>query len=109
MNIIVRDLQRVLWVGVICIAVLCAGVSAGEELKPPWEGQYKIQPHEKDRLTAADVVGPDGLVYPNWTRCGVQGGIPSVKAFASIEKFGGKANDNLDDSAALDKAAGPWC
>ena len=100
----IRDLQRVLWVGVISIVVLWAGVSAGEEQKPPWEGQYKIRAHEKQRLTAADVVGPDGLVYPNWTRCGVQGGIGRVKAFASIEDFGGKANDNLDDSVALDKA-----
>jgi hypothetical protein len=101
---IIRDLQRVLWVGVISIAVLWAGVSAAEEQKPPWEGQYKIRPDEKERLTAADVIGPDGLVYPNWRRCGVQGGIGRVKALASIEKFGGKANDNLDDSIALDKA-----
>jgi len=44
----------------------------------PWESQYKIKPDQKDRLTAADVVGPDGIVYPNWTKCGVQGGISSV-------------------------------
>jgi hypothetical protein len=36
------------------------------------------------------VVGPDGLVYPNWTRCGVQGGIPRVEALKNIEDFGGK-------------------
>ena len=35
---------------------------------PPWESQYKIKPDEKARLTAADVVGPDGIVYPNWTK-----------------------------------------
>jgi hypothetical protein len=72
--------------------------------RPPWEGQYKIKPGEKERLTAADVVGPDGIVYPNWTKCGVQGGIPDVKAVARIEEFGAKANDDLDDAEALARA-----
>ncbi len=70
----------------------------------PWERQYKIKPNEKARLTAADVIGPDGIVYPNWTKCGVQGGIPKVKAVVSIEDFGAKANDEIDDSEALAKA-----
>ena len=38
---------------------------------PPWPPKYNIKPDEKAKLTAADVVGPDGIVYPNWTRCGV--------------------------------------
>ena len=70
----------------------------------PWERQYKIKPHEKARLTAADVIGPDGIVYPNWKKCGVQGGIPKVEAVVSIADFGAKANDQLDDSKALAKA-----
>ncbi|MHC4203085.1 MAG: glycosyl hydrolase family 28-related protein [Planctomycetota bacterium] len=77
---------------------------AGAANAPPWEGQYKIKPDEKARLTVADVVGPDGIVYPNWTKCGVQGGIPQVKAVASIEDFGARADDNADDSDALAKA-----
>jgi len=92
-------------VGLITVfGIFAVAAATGQKIKPPWEGQYKIKSHEKDRLTPADVVGPDGLVYPNWTKCGVQGGIPSVKAFTTIENFGGKANDNLDDSAALDRA-----
>ena len=87
---------------IICLSSI--SYAANQETKPPWEGQYKIKPHEKGRLTPADVVGPDGLVYPNWTKCGVQGGIPSIDTLIKIEKFGGKANDNLDDSAALDRA-----
>ncbi|MHC4702628.1 MAG: right-handed parallel beta-helix repeat-containing protein [Planctomycetota bacterium] len=71
---------------------------------PPWEGQYKIKPHETDRMTPADVLGPEGIVYPNWTKCGVQGGIDDVKAVTSIDKFGGKPGDNVDDSQALSKA-----
>jgi len=70
----------------------------------PWERQYKIKPSEKARLTAADVLGPDGIVYPNWTKCGVQSGIPKTKAVASIEDFGAKADDDADDSEALTKA-----
>ena len=48
----------------------------------PWPRQYKIKPDQKARLTAADVVGPDGIVYPNWTRCGVQGKIPASHVVA---------------------------
>jgi len=72
--------------------------------QPPWPGQYKLRPGDKDRLTAADVVGPDGIVYPNWTRCGVEGGIPKVAAFAPVEQYGAKANDDAGDSAALQAA-----
>ena len=78
--------------------------AAGTANAPPWESQYKIKPAQKARLTAADVVGPDGIVYPNWTKCGVQGGIPEVKAVASIEDFGAKMDDDADDSEALAKA-----
>jgi hypothetical protein len=45
-------------------------------VEPPWEPQYKLSPDETDRLTPADVPGPDGLVYPDWSRAGVPGGIP---------------------------------
>jgi len=80
-------------------------VSLGDKgMKPPWEGQYKIRPEQTDRLTPADVVGPDGIVYPNWTKCGVQGGIPEVQAVAKIEDFGGRADDDADDSPALSQA-----
>jgi len=70
----------------------------------PWPHQYKIKPDQKDRLTAADMVGPDGIVYPNWTMCGVQGGIPTVEVVANIEDFGAVADDDLDDSKALQAA-----
>jgi hypothetical protein len=44
----------------------------------PWPSQYLIKPWETDRLTAADVIGPDGIVYPDWRRAGVTGGIPDL-------------------------------
>ncbi len=70
----------------------------------PWERLYKIKPSETSRMTPADVLGPDGIVYPNWTHCGVQGGIPQVEPVNRIEDFGAKADDNLDDSSALAQA-----
>ena len=70
----------------------------------PWQRQYKIKPNEASRLTAADVLGPDGIAYPNWTKCGVQGAIPKTKVVVSIRDFGAKADDHADDSEALAKA-----
>ncbi len=91
--------------GLVALA-LRPGSALAEETDStiPWPRQYKIKPHEKDRLTAADVVGPDGIVYPNWTRCGVQGGIPTVEVVANVEDFGAVADDDLDDSKALQEA-----
>ena len=58
------------------------------ENKPPWPPAYKLTPRDP-RLTAADVVGPDGLVYPDWRLAGVPGGIPSVKAVIGADYFTG--------------------
>ncbi|MDY0170300.1 MAG: right-handed parallel beta-helix repeat-containing protein [Thermoguttaceae bacterium] len=74
-------------------------VTLFSEIKPPWEGTYKLK--SGDALTAADVLGPDGIVYPNWSRVGVDGGIPHAAAAATIDEFGGRPDDGLDDSAAL--------
>ncbi len=74
------------------------------DARPPWEGTYKIRPDEQDRLTDADVVGPDGIVYPDWTYAGVPGGIPDIEIRAKIEDYGGQPNDGRDDSHALQQA-----
>ncbi len=84
------------------VAFLAIPLLAGEVR--PWPAQYKLTAQDTDRLTPADVVGPDGIVYPNWTRTGVQGGIPHVAPAARLEEFGARADDDRDDSAALDKA-----
>ncbi len=93
--------ESMLLVGVLCLPTT---VTAQGVAEPPWEGQYKITPGQIDRLTPADVVGPDGIVYPNWTRTGVEGGIPDIATAVTIEQFGGRANDDRDDSAALEQA-----
>lgn len=86
--------------------VLTLGLAAfalGEER--PWPAQYKIKPNQADRLTAADVVGPDGIVYPDWRYAGIEGGIPRVADKVRIDQFGAKADDDRDDSEALKAAA----
>jgi hypothetical protein len=74
------------------------------ELNPPFKGQYKIHSHDKQKLTRADLVGPDGLVYPDWRYAGVQGGIPQVQVKARAADYGAKPDDQVDDAAALQKA-----
>lgn len=69
---------------------------------PPWASQYKIRPDEIQKLTAADVVGPDGVVYPNWRQVGVQGGIPDVPVIVRIEDLGAKTGKNI--SGILEQA-----
>ncbi|WP_224364706.1 carbohydrate binding domain-containing protein [Hyalangium versicolor] len=55
---------------------------------------------------AADVMGPDGIIYPDWTYAGVPGGIPTqLASCGSVTSYGAVANDNLDDAAALEAAA----
>jgi len=71
---------------------------------PPFHGQYKIKPHETERLTAADIVGPDGIVYPNWLQVGIDGGIPYVADRISARDFGAIPDDGVDDSTAIQQA-----
>jgi len=89
----------------LAIAGLLAAAALAAEPAPPWEPTYKIRPEEKERLTAADVVGPDGIVYPDWRYAGVPGGIPDVGEKARIEAFGGKPDDDRDDADALEQGA----
>ncbi len=70
---------------------------------PPWPGTYKIRATETARLTAADVVGPDGRVYPDFTWAGVPGGIPQVSVALRLEELGAKPG--ADISGLLETAA----
>ncbi len=62
---------------------------------PPWPSEYKLKPTDQDKLTAADVVGPDGIVYPNWTQVGVQGGIPDLPVVAKLDELGAKPETDI--------------
>lgn len=71
---------------------------------PPWPGTYKLRASDTARLTAADVVGPDGIAYPNWTRVGLPAGLPTRANTISARDFGAVPDDEADDSAALQSA-----
>ncbi len=74
------------------------------QTEPPIRAQYKIHPSETDRLTEADVVGPDGIVYPNWLDVGIDGGIPAVPVVLHVRDFGAVPGNGQDDSAAIQAA-----
>lgn len=82
----------------ICVVAFLGGWPVANAQDLPWVPQYKRGG------TPADVAGPDGIIYPNWAKVGVQGGIPAVKAFAAVEQYGATANDHKDDSVALQTA-----
>ena len=105
-RMVLDKFRRTLAGSLVLVFFVSIGVTHAQEGGDvvPWPRQYKIKPDQKARLTAADVVGPDGIVYPNWTRCGVQGEIPASDVVARIEDYGAKADDDLDDSEALQKA-----
>lgn len=54
-----------------------------------------------DTAAQADLIGPDGIAYPDWRRAGIPGGIPDVPVVARVADFGAVANDSLDDSEAI--------
>lgn len=66
----------------------------------PWPGTYKIAPFDRARLTEADVVGPGGRVFPDFTYAGLPGGIPSVPVVRTLA-----AVPSQDISALLEQAA----
>jgi len=72
-------------------------------IEAPWPATYKLRPGEKKRLTAADVVGPDGIVYPDFTYAGVPGGIPETPVKVRLSELGVRPGDSI--AAVLEKAA----
>lgn len=88
----------------LVMSLLMANRVCGREASPPFAPQYKIDPAQTSRLTPADIVGPDNIVYPDWRYAGVPDGIPQVADVANVEDFGARADDGLDDSAAIQKA-----
>ncbi len=68
----------------------------------PWLGTFKLRPDEGSRLTAADVIGPDGRVYPDWTYAGIPGGIPRLPTVVKLADLGARPGENI--SALLEKA-----
>lgn len=71
---------------------------------PPWPGKRRIAAEETGRMTPADIIGPDGIVYPDWRAAGIPGGIPKMATVTSLSETGGIPDDDADDAGALEKA-----
>jgi Gylcosyl hydrolase family 115 C-terminal domain/Right handed beta helix region len=50
----------------------------------PWSPEYALSATDSCRLTDADVVAPDGVVYPKWNQVGVRGGIPTYASSVNV-------------------------
>lgn len=78
-----------------------------------WPSQYTVRPWEASRLTAADVVGPDGIVYPDFTGVGVTGGIPDINnagvratyTVFNVTAYGANGSDTISDNLNVAAAA----
>ena len=79
-----------------------------------WPGQFTPLPWEPATITDADVVGPDGIVYPDFTGAGVTGGVPDINApqirstytLFDVLTYGAKGDGvTLDDAAVAAAAA----
>jgi hypothetical protein len=71
---------------------------------PPWVPEYDIKPWEVNRITAADVIGPDGIVYPRVDNIGVTGGVPSLTTgytTFNVVNYGANGSDSNPDTAAF--------
>lgn len=69
-----------------------------------WKPQYKLYADEVEKLTPADIVGPDGIIYPDFRYAGIPGGIPDVPVVAKLSEFGGDGQDELNDLPAIQAA-----
>ena len=65
---------------------------------------------EKERLTAADVIGPDGHIYPDFSFAGIPGGIPKPPVRIRLKDMGAQPGSDiskmLEDAAKKVAAAG---
>jgi hypothetical protein len=82
-----RNRTRVVHKFAYLLVAACACLHSLLAASNPWPPQFNLTPWETDRLTAADVVGPDGIVYPDWRRAGVPGGIPNLGDSAVLSKY----------------------
>ncbi len=72
-----------------------------DPVPPPWTPQYKIRPEETAKLTPADIPGPDGIVYPDFTHAGARAEVLAQAGTAEIKL---DVHDGEDIYPALRKA-----
>lgn len=54
--------------------------------------------------TSSDLLGPNGVLMPNFTFAGIPGGIPEVEVVAKVDDFGAKPDDGESDNDAIEAA-----
>lgn len=59
---------------------------------------------ETPTVTAADRLGPDGIVYADFSHAGRPGGIPAVPVVVQASDFGAVPDDDQDDAAGIQAA-----
>jgi hypothetical protein len=76
------------------------------DARPTYPDPVRPDFRDEASLTAADWVGPDGIVYPRWDRAGVVGGIPSADwpVVASVVAEPRGRDITADLQAAVDEA-----
>ncbi len=55
-------------------------------------------------LSGADMRGPDGVTYPDFSRSGIPGGIPDIPVVIDASTLGATPDDGEDDSAGIQAA-----
>lgn len=70
---------------------------------PNWTPQFKTADPASPLITAADMMGPDGIVYPDFTHAGLHA-VNSYKNELKLEDFGGKPVPGFDNYPAIMKA-----
>jgi hypothetical protein len=85
---------------VLCVSMSCspgANTVAAQNQQNQKTGKESTDVVQRV-VSAADISGPDGITYPDFTYAGVPGGIPQVKVVAKLEEFGGRTGADIADA-----------
>lgn len=86
----------------LLFSILLTSCGASEPVASP--GGASSQITETPTVLAVDITGPDGVVYPDFSRAGLREGKREPKEMISVADHGALPDDGEDDSAALQKA-----
>lgn len=72
-------------------------------IPPAWTPQYKTHDPASPLITRADMIGPDGIVYPDFTGAGLYA-VNNYSNEVRLEDFGGRPETGFDNFPAFMKA-----
>jgi hypothetical protein len=91
---------------ILCLAFFLGTLAWGSAADP---ADFSETRPGGTQLTAADVIGPDGLVYPDFTWAGVPGGIPRLPVVLRLQDCGARPGQDISrmlEEAVVKAAAG---